>query len=70
MMAMLGLILQFILELIRALLIEVLSGHVRRSLASWLGPWREPRHRAIVRVHQHNRERLFNRLLTEDDEEQ
>jgi hypothetical protein len=55
---------QFILELIRALLIEVLSGHVRRGLASWLGPRRGTCHRAIVRVHRSNRERLFNRLLT------
>jgi len=63
---MLDILVQFILELIRALLIEVLSGHVRRGLASWLSPRRESCHRAIVRVHRSNRERLFNRLLTEE----
>jgi hypothetical protein len=67
---MLDLFLQFALELIRALLVDELSGHVRRRVARWLpGRGAGCRKRAILSMHRRNRERLLNRLLTgvEDD---
>ena len=67
-MAMLDLLRQFALEVLRALVVDELSGHVRRNLrrfsnrgASTTG--------AIFSVHRRNRDRLLNRLLTELAEE-
>jgi hypothetical protein len=63
---MLDLLVQFIVELLRSLLIEALSNGVRdrtrqlRSVRSRRGV-----HRAVFVVHRRNRERLFNKLLTE-----
>ncbi len=67
---MLGIFFQFLLELIRALLIDALSVHVRRKLARWLGRCasRDCR-RALAAVQRRNRERLFNRLLTAADDD-
>ena len=63
---MLDLFLQFTLELARALLVDELSGHVRRRVNHWLvkrgaGSCQS----AVLGVHRRNRQRLLNRLLTE-----
>lgn len=57
---------QFALELIRTLLVDELSGHVRRGLSHLL-PKRSTRNyrRAILNVHRRNRDRLLHRLHTE-----
>lgn len=65
-----NLLLQFFLEVIRALVIDALSGHIRRKLVRWLGKHASrDRRRALATVHRRNRERLFHKLLTwaEDD---
>jgi len=60
-----NLLLQFFLEVIRALVIDALSGHVRRKLVRWLGKRASPDcRRALAAVRRHNRERLFHKLLT------
>jgi hypothetical protein len=61
---------QFVVELIRALIVDELSGRLRRQLARRLGS-REAKdiRRAVFTVHRRNRERLFNRLLTGQDED-
>jgi hypothetical protein len=59
-------LLQFLLELVRALLVDELSGHVRvriRQVAAKCGS-RDIR-RAILGVHRRNRNRLINKLITE-----
>lgn len=63
----LELILQFLLELVRALLVDELSGRVRRSLARCLVGRVSKDFR--LHVHLRNRERLLNRLLTEPEGE-
>ena len=60
---------EFMLELVRALLVDELSGHVRRRLGRILArrAARDSR-RIILRVHQRNRQRLLNRMFTEPHE--
>lgn len=62
---MLDVLLQFILELTRALLIEELSSHVRIRLQELVGR-RPSRPDALrVRLHRLHRDRLLHRLLTD-----
>lgn len=60
----LELLLQLLAELARALLVDELSRRVR-SLARRSGDMRG----AIMKVHHHNRQRLLNRLLTEEPDD-
>ncbi len=61
---------QFILELARALLVDELSGRVRRPLTRLLCRRGERGCRpAILKIHRRNRDRLLHRLLTEQDED-
>jgi hypothetical protein len=62
---MLDLFLQFMLELIRALLVDELSKRVRGKLARRRGA-HDIRH-VFFRVHRRTRDRLVNRLLTETE---
>ena len=63
---MLDLLVQFIVELLRSLLIEALSNGVRdRARRLRAARPRRGVHRAVFVVHRRNRERLFNKLLTE-----
>ncbi len=57
---------QFVLELLRALLIDEFSERVRPPLGRWLirRASRDVR-RAVLRVHRRNRNRLMHRLRTE-----
>ena len=60
-----NLFVQFILELFRALLVDELSGRVRRRLAGWSAS----RHadngrRVILRIHQRNSDNLLHKLRT------
>ena len=67
---MLDLLVEFIVELVRALLVDELSGRVRgriRRLAAKRGA--SGIRRAILGVHRRNRERLLNKLLTEITED-
>ena len=67
---MLDLLIQFVLELLRALLIDELSGHVRRRLARWSGTGRiRSGRQAFWVVHRRNRDRLMHKMLTELEEE-
>lgn len=66
---MLDLLVQLTRELIRELIVDELSGHVRSKVAAYLnrshaGTCRK----AFLRVHRRNRHRLLNRLLTEIQE--
>lgn len=67
---MLDIIFQFMLELTRALFVDALSGHVRKRITGWLTR-RSARDYSRVRfgAHQRNRERLFNKLLTGEDDD-
>jgi len=61
---------QFILELVRALLVDELSGRVRRPLARLRCLRGERGCRPIIlKIHRRNRDRLLHRLLTEQDED-
>ena len=60
---MLDLLLQFALELIRALLVDELSERVRGKLARRIRG--HGIRGAVLRIHRGNRNRLLNRLLTE-----
>ena len=67
---MLDVLLQLVLELARALIVDELSGKIRRRVR------RSVNHRggrdcgrALLAVHRANRERLFNRLLTAPHED-
>ena len=63
---MLNLFIQFVLELIRALLVDELSGRVRRNVTRWfVARGARGYSQAVLKVHLRNRGRLFNRLLTE-----
>jgi len=60
------LLVQFLVEIVRNVLVDALSGHLRRRVSCF---WRaRGNHRAQEpidrRVHARNRERLFNKLLT------
>jgi hypothetical protein len=62
--------LQFILELFRALLVDGLSGHVRRRFAGWFrARGADNGSRAILGVHRRNRDRLLHKLRTELEED-
>jgi len=63
---MLDLLVEFISEIVRALLIDELSGRVRGRIR-WLVAKREASgtRRACLGVHRRNRQRLLNRLLTD-----
>ena len=67
---MLNLLIQFALELVRALLVDALSGHVRRNVTRWFVS-RGVRNcrQAVMDVHRRNRGRLLNRLLTEIEDD-
>ena len=63
---MVDLLVQFALELVRALLVDELSERVRTLAGRWFlsrkpGDFRQ----VILRLHCRNRDRLLNRLLTE-----
>ena len=61
---------QFVLELVRALLIEEMSSRVRRPLVRLLARHRSRRRgRAFLTVHRRNRDRLMHRLFTEMEDE-
>jgi hypothetical protein len=62
----LDLVLQFLIELFRALLIDELSGRVRGRIHQLVSRRGSPDiGRAILGVHRRNRDRLLNKLLTE-----
>ena len=59
------LFLQFILELMRALLVDELSGRVRRRVKGWfVARNADSARRAIATVHRRTRDRLLHKLLT------
>lgn len=63
---MLDLLIQFALELVRALLVDELSGRVRKNVTQWfVARGTRGCRRALLYVHRRNRLRLLNRLLTE-----
>jgi hypothetical protein len=60
------LILQFMVELTRALLVDALSGRIGSQVGELWRVRRIKRSGAAIRhIHRLNRERLLNRLLTE-----
>jgi hypothetical protein len=62
--------LQFILELFRALLVDGLSGHVRRRIARWFRARGADNGRAaLLGAHRRNRDRLLHKLRTEMEED-
>jgi hypothetical protein len=64
------LFLQFILELVRALLVDELSGRVRKRVMGWFVARNAGSgQRAIVTVHRRTRDRLLHKLLTEPEED-
>jgi hypothetical protein len=68
--AMLDLLLQFGLELVRALLVDELSGRVRRRLINLISARRSSDgRRTILDIHRRTKERLLHRLLTEREED-
>jgi len=61
---------QFVLELLRALLVDELSGHVRRRLRRLLPGRRAPDcRRVILGIQRRTRNRLLHKLFTEEDED-
>ncbi len=67
---MLDLFLQFVQELARAILVDELSGRVRRHLTRWFGSQDATDcRRAVLGVHRRNRDRLLHRLITEIDQD-
>jgi hypothetical protein len=67
---MLALLIEFLVELLRAFLVDELSGHIRRRVRrSWLVRRSRRTPNILWRVHCRNRDRLLHRLLTEGDEE-
>ena len=64
---MLDLLLQFTVELARALIVDELSGRIRGRATRFVGQGeaRNSGH-VLLTVHRRNRERLLNRLLTEN----
>ena len=62
--------LQFILELLRALLVDELSGHVRRRLRRLLtGRGAPDCRRVILGIHRRTRNRLLHRMFTEETDD-
>lgn len=62
---MFDLVFQFILELVRALLVDAVSGHVRGRMSRMFITRNANLRRVILGVHRRTRERLLHRLLTE-----
>ncbi len=61
---------QFVLELLRALIVDEMSGHVRRKMTRlFIARKSHDLHRVIWGIHRRNRSRLLHRLLTELDED-
>jgi hypothetical protein len=61
---------QFIVELVRSLLLEGVSSRVRKAMARLFGrPVPRDFRGVIAAIHQRNRERLLHRLLTEPKDE-
>jgi hypothetical protein len=59
-------LLQFLIELVRALLVDELSGRVRGRVRRAAVRHGSPNiRRAILGVHHQNRQRLLNRLITD-----
>ena len=59
--------LQFALELLRALLVDELSGHVRRRVRRLLTGRGAPDYcRVILGIHRNTRNRLLHRIFTEE----
>jgi hypothetical protein len=67
--AMLDLVFQFTLELFRALLVDALSGHVRRRVMRMFIARNASWHRVLLGVHRRTRKRLLHRLLTEIEQD-
>lgn len=66
---MLDLLVQLAQELIRELIVDELTGHVRSKIGGYLNRRRRGiSRRAVLRMHRRNRDRLLNRLLTEIEE--
>jgi hypothetical protein len=64
---MFDLVIQFAVEVIRALLVDELSSRVRDK---WIAGRKDhSTGRAVRRVHQRNRKRLLNKLVTEGEDE-
>jgi hypothetical protein len=59
---------QFLLELLRALLVDELSGHVRRRIR-WFLKGDATFRRTMAGVHRRTRAQLLHRLLTEIEED-
>jgi hypothetical protein len=63
---MLDLFVQFVIELLRALLVDELSGHVRRKVYGWFGRCAaKDNKQVLLAIHRQNRNRILNKLLTE-----
>jgi hypothetical protein len=63
-------LIQFAVELLRALLVDAFSQRVRPPLWRWFS--RRPTrglHRALLNVHRRNLKRLMHRLLTESEKD-
>ena len=63
---MFDLVIQFVVEVIRALLVDELSSRVRDKWTA--GRSDHSIRRAVRRVHRRNRKRLLNNLATESDD--
>jgi hypothetical protein len=62
---MLELLVQFVIELIRALLVDAASGRIRTQVGGFRRVGRiRGTHAAILHVHARNRDRLLHRLNT------
>jgi hypothetical protein len=66
---MLDLFVQFVIELLRALLVDELSGHVRKKVYAWFGRRAaKANKKVLLAIHRQNRNRILNKLLTESAE--
>jgi hypothetical protein len=66
----LGLLVEFMVELLRALLVDELSGRVRKRIrrsSTERGGYNI--RRALLGVHHRNRDRLLHRLRTEEEQQ-
>jgi hypothetical protein len=63
-----NILLQFIVELLRTLLADELSGHVRKRIRRFVAR-RNRSGRAFARVQRRTGDRLLNRLFTELEDE-
>jgi hypothetical protein len=63
-------VVQFAVELIRALLVDELSGRVRKRLRRMLARRTQNDGRGIIwSIHQRTRQRLLHRMFTEPDDD-